>query len=82
MVCALVVQEGSRLLENLLEVENRRRSWSLSQRGPGGRIVWSSAVLRRRRRRLRILLAEIGFERMDRELILLATYTEDKRLRP
>ena len=43
MACALVVQEGSRLLENLLEVENRRRSWSLSQRGPGGRIVWSSA---------------------------------------
>ena len=79
MACALVVQEGSRLLENLLEVENRRRSWSLSQRGPGGRIVWSLAVLRRR---LRIFLAKIGFEPMNGEFILLATYFEDKPLRP
>ena len=34
------------------------------------------------RRRLRILLTEVGFEPMDRELILLATYFGDKRLRP
>ena len=27
-------------------------------------------------------MAEVGFEPMDRELILLATYIEDKQLRP
>ena len=34
------------------------------------------------RRRLRILLAKIGFEPMNGEFILLATYFEDKPLRP
>ena len=48
----------------------------------GGRIVWSLAVLRRRRRRLRILLAKLRFEPMNGEFILLATYFEDKQLRP
>ena len=55
-------------------VENRRWSWSLSQRAPGGQTVWSSAVQRRElRRRLRILLAEVGFEPVNWKLVLLAT---------
>ena len=63
------------------EVESRRRSWRLNWNGYGGQAVWSLAELRRRRRRLRINFAEVGFEPMDRELILFATYFEDKGLR-
>ena len=65
-----------------LEDESRRRSWSLKWSGRGGQAVWSSGVLRRRRRRLRILLAEEGFEPADREHILLATYFKEKQPRP
>ena len=34
--------------------------------------------LNEKERRLRILLEEVGFESMDKELILLATYFKDK----
>ena len=61
------------------EVKNWRRSRRLGQRAPGGRTVWSLAVQwRELRRRLRILLAEVGFEPMDGKLVLLATNLEDK----
>ena len=42
----------------------RRSKQEEKLEGYGGQAVWSSAVLRKRRRRLRILLAEVGFEPM------------------